>query len=144
VAYAAVEDVENAIGADTLRAIADHDGDHVVDPTVVESALDDAGSLADTFLAGEFPIAVPTPKVLRRAVIAIAVNDMREGRDQGTEGSRLAYASAMSWLKAIADGKATMRATDPADELVDGADPGDPEATGLARMWSRESARGVF
>ena len=143
-AYASIEEVETAIGADTLRAIADHDGDHVRDDAVVLSALEDASALADTYLDGEFPIPTPTPRALKRAVISIAVNDLREARDAGTESSRLMYQTAIAWLKSIADGKATLSPTAPtvADEL--GLDPGDPEAEGLARVWSRDSARRVF
>lgn len=48
--YASVQDMTFAIGADTLRLIADHDGDSVADVQVVERALDEASALAATYV----------------------------------------------------------------------------------------------
>jgi phage gp36-like protein len=138
-----IDDVKAAIGADTLASIADHNGDHVIDDAVVDGALEDGWDLALSFCDGELPIPDPTPRALKRAVIAIAVNDMRESRDVGTEGSRLQFSQAMKWLQNISDGKATLKPTVSTDP-VDGSDPGDPEADGTGRVWSRESARWVF
>jgi phage gp36-like protein len=141
VAYATIADVEAIVGADTLRDIADHDGDHVRDDAVVQGALDDAAALIDTYHEEVIDL-LNVPRVLKRANAIIAVNDLREARDQGTEGSRLSYASVISWLKLVADGKAEIVKAIPED--TSGVDPGDPEADGLARVWSRASARLVF
>jgi phage gp36-like protein len=141
VAYATIADVEAIVGADSLRDIADHDGDHVRDDAVILQALEDAAALIDTY-HDEFIDPLSVPRVLKRANVIIAVNDMREARDQGTEGSRLSYASVISWLKLVADGKAELVKA-PLD-ATPGVDPGDPEADGLERVWSRASARLVF
>lgn len=145
--YATNQDVEAAVGTNVLAVIADHDGDHAYDPDVLNAALFEASSLADTYLDAELPVPVPAPLALKRAVIDIAINYLREGRDLGTEGSRLAYTQAMKWLQAISDGKATLYPTDreptPAGDQV-GYAPGDPETDGLERVWSRSSARRVF
>jgi len=138
--YATLEDMRFALGADTLRAIADHDGDHVIDEAVVQRALEEASAFADTYLSGEQPIPTPTPPALRRAVVDVAANFLRMARDAGTEDSRLAYANAVSWLKSVSDGKATLKPVT-AEPAVD---PGDPESYGIERVWSRESARRVF
>lgn len=139
--YATIEDVQFALGADTLRAIADHNGDHVVDEGVVQRALEEASDFADTYLTGE-SVPVPVPAALRRAVVDIAGNYLRTARDAGTEDSRLAYQSAVSWLKSISDGKATLTPEPPGSPGA--VDPGDPESMGIDRVWSRESARRVF
>ena len=134
------------MGAQVLAMVADHDGDHAYDPDVIAAALEDASSVADTYLDAELPVPEPVPLALKRAVIDIAINFLREGRDLGTEGSRLAYAQAMKWLQAIADGKATLRPTErettPTGEVVSAV--GEAETDGLERVWSRASARKVF
>jgi phage gp36-like protein len=141
VAYATIADVEAIVGADTLRDIADHNSDHVRDDAVIQLALDDAAALIDTY-HDEVIDPLNVPRVLKRANVIIAVNDMRESRDQGTEGSRLAYGSVISWLKLVADGKAEIVKAPP--DPTGGVDPGDPEVDGLERVWSRASARLVF
>lgn len=143
-AYATIADVESVIGADTLRSIADHDGDHVRDDAVVTEALENASAVAESYLDDELPIAIPAPRSLKRAVIAIAVNDLREARDIGTESSRLNFSSAMKWLEAISAGKATLSPGQGDTEGGFAVDPGDPETSGLARVWSRDSARRIL
>jgi phage gp36-like protein len=141
-AYAIIDDVRFAIGDDTLRAIADHNGDHVIDDAVVLRALEEASALADTYLDDELPVPSPTPPALRRAVVDIAVNYLRSARDAGTDDSRLAYQGAISWLKSISDGKATLSPTPASTAGV--VDAGDPEAVGRGRLWTDARARRVF
>lgn len=144
--YVSVEEVEASVGSDILNVIADNNRDHVYDPSVLQGALDAASSTADTYLDNELPVPEPTPLALKRAVRAIAFNDLREDRDMGTEGSRLAFSQAMKWLEKIADGKATLRPDkyEPAEGEPGAAPVGDPEVDGLERVWSRASARRVF
>lgn len=143
---ASIAEVEAIVGADTLRDIADHDGDHVRDDAVIQAALDSASDLALSYCSGQLPIPVPTPLALKRAVVIIAINDMREPRDMGTEGSRIAYQSVISWLKLVAESKAKLSAPEPEEQAGAevGYDASDPEVDGLERIWSRKSARGVF
>lgn len=143
--YAEIADVERAIGVDTLRAIADHNGDGIADNAVIEAALDDASALADTYLDDVQPLPSPPPAALRRAVITIATHYMRSPRALNTEDSREDYKQTIKWLEAIAAGKATLVPQPDVPTTPDAyVDPGDPEADGLGRVWSRESARRVF
>lgn len=100
--YATIADVEAAIGADRLLDIADHNGDRVLDTDTVERALEEASSTADSYL----PI-LPTvvPAVLRRHVVNIAVHNLREPRERGTDASLRAYEAAMRWLEWLAEDK---------------------------------------
>lgn len=148
--YASIDDMALAIGADTLRAIADHNGDRVADVDVIERALDEASALADTYIPRELsphidPLAIPL--ALRRAVIDVAQQYMRQGRDMSTDDSRAAYAAAVRWLERIAAGTASLGVTVPPGQ-DDGStvtyDPADPETEGQPRMWNRASASRVF
>jgi len=145
VALASIEDMRLAIGEDTLRAIADHDGDRQVDEDVVTRALDEASALALSYLPQELIPYLPAeaPVALRRAVIDVAQGYLRQARDMSTDDSRAAQASAVRWLESIAKGVSQLGVVVP-EPPSGGALPGDPETDGLERVWSRSSARGVF
>lgn len=138
-AYASQTDVVNTIGAKVLISISDDDRDNVADATVVSKALDDASSMADTYLAAYLPITT-VPDMLRRAVVSIAVEFIREPRDKSTEDSRLAFKTAMDWLRDIGKGTAQLFPPTPGDVI----DPGDPELEAEDRQWTRSTAAGAF
>ncbi len=145
-AYASIEDMRLAIGEDTLRAIADHDGDREADDDVVTRALEEASALIDTYLPGELLPFIPSPApiALRRAAIDLAGTYLRQPRDQSTDDSRAAYAATVRWLEGIAKGTTQLVGVIVPPGVEGIMDPGDPEVDGLARIWSRESARRVF
>lgn len=118
--YATQSDVENAISVAALAMIADHDGNGTTDAAVVGRALSEASSLADGYLTAHLPIS-PVPDILRRVVVDIAVEHLREAREQSTEDSRRRYEAAMDWLKDVGKGLVTFTPEEPA------SDPGDPE-----------------
>lgn len=133
--YATTADVQAAIGADRLLDIADHNGDRVLDLDTVERALAEASSIADSYLDDE-EVPDPYPVALRRAVVDIAVQFLREPRDRSTDSSQRAHDSAIKWLERIAEGKATLTPS-PSSPLVD-TDPGDPLIVSGDRVWSRD------
>lgn len=140
--FAEIEHVQQVIGVDRLLDIADHDGDRVLDEAVVERALDDASSLASSYLDGEV-VPVPPPFVLRRAVVDIAVQLMREPRDRSTDASQRAHDAAIKWLERIAEGKATLTPSTPtATATGDAAGPVTLEADD--REWTRAAALKVL
>ena len=147
-ALATLDDATLALGADTLRAIADHDGDSVVDDAVVERALEEASAFALTFVPADLvpyidPLAVP--QAMRRAVVFIAQHYLRQARDQSTDDSRAAYADALAWLKLLAAGTVKLvGVVVPEPPVAGGYDAADPEAEGQPRMWNRRSASRVF
>lgn len=147
--YASIEDMALAIGGDTLRAIADHDGDRVADDDVVLRALDGASALADTYIPrelGPYIRADAIPDALRDAIIAIADHRIRRARNQATDDSREAHADAIRWLERIAAGTTSLGVIVPpgADDGSSVVYASDPEAEGQPRMWNRASASKVF
>lgn len=137
--YAAQADVENAISVAMLRLIADHDDDGAVNASVVSAALSEASALAETYLAAYLPVS-PVPDVLRRAVVDIAIELMRRGRNQSTDDSKEAYKAAIQWLRDVSAGKAVLGAPSPAGVI----DPGDPQLVAEPRAWSRSTSFGVY
>lgn len=136
-----------ALGEDTLRAIADHDGDRNIDDEVVAGALEQANGLALSYVPQNLvPYIDETnaPLGLRRAIVAVAQHYLRQTRDQSTDDSRAMYADAIRWLEGVAVEKVKLVGIEVPQGVDTYVDPGDPEADGLERIWSRESARGVF
>src|SRR4051794_7616641 len=129
--YASIEDTVMALGEDTLRAIADFDGDRAADDAVLERALGDASAFADNYIPQDLlPYLIePYPQALRDAVIAIAEHRIRRRRGQATEGSKEAYSDALAWLRDLAAGKAKLNVEVPPSAAQDaGYDPMDPES----------------
>lgn len=138
--YGTQDQLENAIGAQTLLAIADRDRDGIVDDDVVTAALKAASELADSFLDDYLPVAgIPMP--LNRAVLMIA-NEFCRLAEQSTEDSRLNYDRAISWLQKVKDGKAVLPGQPNVDDNTD--DPGDPLVLSGERAWDRRAALRLF
>lgn len=144
---ATVEDMRLALGEDTLSAIADHSADGEADESVLERALAQASSLVLTYLPEGYAVPTlpaPVPDVLVRVTVDIAAMYLRQARDMATDDARAAYIAAIRWLEAVAAGKARIAPAAPVLPGETGYAPSDPEVDGLARVWSRESARRVF
>jgi len=137
--YAAQSDIENAIGVKELASFADDDGNGTTDPVIVTRALSDASSIADGYIAPWLPLAI-VPDALRLAVVHIAVQNMRLGRNQATEDSTKAFDAAMAWLKDIAKGLVQLLPPSAPDVV----DPGDPEMYAEERVWTRSTGGGIF
>lgn len=140
--YATVEDMRFALGERVLRVIGDFTGDLQHDQPNIDRAIEEASALADTYVDG--PLTGPVSAALRRAVVDVAAFYLRSGKDMQTESSQAAYDAAIAWFKAIAAGKASISPEPPIDTSPVTLDPGDAETEGLGRVWSRQSARGVF
>lgn len=131
-----------ALGENVLLLIADHDSDGSIDSDVVTSALDRASSFMAGFLSAYAIDPGDIPEALERACYDIAAQQIRLGRDQGTDDSKLAYDNAISWLKLIANGTVTLDAPTAEDDGV--IDAGDPQVIAETRLWSRSTMGGVF
>lgn len=138
-AYATQADIQEAIGAQMLITVSDRDGNGTVDAASVTSALAEATSLVDSYLAVYLPLTTVTEAV-RRATVDIAIHRLRIGTDSTTEDSRLAYQQAIDWLKLVASGVVTLPGG-PTDET---ADPGAPEMEADAKVWTRATGAGLF
>lgn len=74
---------------------------------VSQSAIDDACSEADSYIAARYPLPIPsTPEPLKNKVCDIA--RYRLYKDQATEEVEKRYKEAISWLKDIASRKAVL------------------------------------
>ena len=148
-ALAGLDDMLLAIGEDTLRAIADHDGDRVIDDDVVAQVLEDASDVVRSYVPADLVPHLPAepepaPPMLRRVTVMIAVQLLRETRDMTTEASERAYDRSLKWLEALAAGRVQLVGVDVPPEAETYLDPGDPEAEGQPRIWNRASAGQVF
>jgi phage gp36-like protein len=147
VALASLADAQLALGVDTLRAIADFDGDRVVDDPSLLAALEEASAFVETFVPADTLQAIDpqnVPKALRRAVVMVANHQLRQSRDQSTDDSRAAYNDALSWLRMLAAGTVKLVGVVVPDPGAGSYDPADSEVEGQPRMWNRASASRVF
>lgn len=147
-AYATVADMLLALGEAELRRVGDFTGDIVTDDPNCTAALDAASSLMDSYFGGTVTNS-PTPPVLVRCAVDIAAWMMCSEKNMITEDRQTAYDNWIEWLKGIAAGKLDpgwiiLYPPTPPEPPLDAIDPGDPEVSGLQRVWSRQSARGVF
>jgi phage gp36-like protein len=137
--YTTKAEIERAIGEKTLRVIADDDKDGEADPDVVDGAILEGSSIAESYLQDFLPID-PVPASLSRAVISIAVQLIRIPRDRTTEDSRRGYDAAIMWLRDVSAGKAAL-----GPKPVEGVyDPGAPEIEAAERIWDRTIAGRVL
>lgn len=135
--YATIADISAAIGADRLLELADLDADGQLDTDTIQRALDEAAGKARSYLDDE-TVPEPTPPELRRAVVDIAVHNLREPRGRSTEYSLRAHNAAIDWLERIAEGKATLT---PTPATGTGAPSGDIMVEASERQWPRDVAR---
>ncbi|MEQ9080822.1 MAG: DUF1320 family protein [Sandaracinaceae bacterium] len=108
--YATETDLREAIGEAELLRIADRDHDGVHDAAAVASALAKASSVADSYLAHLLPLTAPYPEALVDAVIRIAVS--RLAGSQVTETQRKDHDDALTWLRDVSRGRASLAAPD--------------------------------
>ena len=102
--YATAQDIIDRYGEDLLYAIADRDGDQVLDQPAIERALADAGHEIDAYLAGRYPLPlVSPPPVLKKVAVDIAVYLL--SGDRVTEERRHRYTDAVKLLVRIGEGK---------------------------------------
>lgn len=132
-AYATQSDVQDAIGLEVLKMIADDDGNGTVDAAVVSKALDDASSIVESYTGTITTVTA----AIRRVTIDIGVELMRRARDKSTDDSKAAYEAAIAWLRDVAKGVVALVPTTPDEETVDA---GDPDYESEERIWTRSTA----
>lgn len=136
-AYATSAELQDYLGEDDFLRVADRDGSGAVDADAVTQALDEASSLADSYLARWLPIA-SVPPVLRRHVMAIAAYSLA-GNLQ-TDDQRRRYEDAIKWLRDVADGKASLGIPPSSDTVSSGSVYYETNA----RVMTRSTLRGVL
>jgi phage gp36-like protein len=108
-AYCTQTNIEDRIGREDLLRLSDHDGDGTPDADVVEQAIWHAQGDLDSYLQVKFEVPiVPTPAVLEKHCVTMAVYYLQLGRDSVTENMRNAYKDILAWLKDVVAGKAAL------------------------------------
>jgi phage gp36-like protein len=106
VAYSATGDVQQAVGgAARLTALADFDGNGVIDAGVVDAAIAEADALIDSYAHKRFkvPFAAPTERIKRLSAWLAAYN-LRSARGMVTEDVQHRYEAEIEWLEGLRDG----------------------------------------
>lgn len=99
VVYATQAELTDYVGLSELIAISDRDRSGEVDVAAIESALADASSTVDSYIAPWLPLA-SVPLVLRRHTMAIATYSLANNAQ--TDDQRRRYEDAIQWLRDVA------------------------------------------
>lgn len=107
--YATVADMSGLYGETELIALSDRDGTGEVDTTLIEAALDRAGSEADSYLARRYAVPLAeVPPVLVTVVCDIARHLLTGGPTSETDPIEERYRRAVAWLSDVAAGRADL------------------------------------
>ncbi|WP_036536715.1 gp436 family protein [Oceanobacter kriegii] len=107
--YAAQSDISARYSQDQLLLLTDRDQDDAPDANVVDQALQDASAEIDTYLAAKYQLPLPqVPAVLTRLCVDVAVYRLAADADMATEERRQRYDDAVSLLKRLATGAASL------------------------------------
>lgn len=136
-AYATSAELQDYLGEDEFLRVADRDASGAVDADAVTLALEDASSLADSYIARWLPID-SAPPALRRHVMAIATYSLA-GNTQ-TDDQRRRYEDAIQWLRDVASGKASL-GIPPSETTVSA---GSVSYSTQTRVLTRSTMRGVL
>ncbi|MBS7703313.1 gp436 family protein [Chelatococcus asaccharovorans] len=112
--YALSADIDALYGEDLLKVIADRDRSGTVDQPSVDRALQEATGEIDAYISQRYAVPVsPVPTVLRRVCVDMAVYYLagETGATITLEISRR-YERALSFLKDVAKGTATLGSTE--------------------------------
>jgi phage gp36-like protein len=106
--YATAQDVIDRYGNDALLLLADRDNDGVVESTVIDTALADAGAEMDAYLAVRYtlPFATP-PALLVHLCVDIAVYRLAAESDVATDERRRRFDDALLLLTRLSSGEAS-------------------------------------
>ncbi len=116
-AYATPTEILTRCGEDALYAVADRDGDGVLDTEAIGRALDDATAEIDSYLAARYPLPLPVvPKIVTILCVDIAL--YRLAPDHRTDERRQRYEDAVKLLRAISEGKANLGVIEP-EEVIE-------------------------
>ncbi|UWQ00849.1 DUF1320 domain-containing protein [Aliiroseovarius crassostreae] len=145
--YATQEDIIAAYSEDALY-VADRDGDGVIDTGAVTKALEAASAAIDSYIGVRYTVPIEGGNVLLRDYcIDIALYRLALARDVQTDEHRRRFEDAVSALKEIARGNATLNLPVPADQDGENAaalsKPRPIVVGGPQREFTREKMRGL-
>lgn len=110
-AYATEADLEKRISPAELTELADDDGDGARDASVVADAIADADAEIDGYIAKHYAVPLASaPGLVRKLSADLAIYNLYVRRGVDSEQKRARYDDAITLLRLIADGKATLGA----------------------------------
>lgn len=105
--YAVQSDIVDRFGEELLYQIADRDRDQQLETAAIELALADASAEVDTYLSQRYTVPLdPTPRVVVRLAVDIAVYRLAQKAQAYTEEIRQRYEDAIELLVRMAKGTA--------------------------------------
>ncbi len=110
------------------------------DAAVIAEAIAKAGAVIDAYCGGRYAVPLaPVPDIVKTLCVDLAIYHLYSRRDQMPEIRRQKYEDAMSYLKDIAKGVATLGAAEAA-AAVSGA--GLADLSSQARVFDRDKLSG--
>lgn len=142
-AYAGKDDLVALHGLDTIDRLADRDGNGSADDATIARALDDASALIDGYIAIRVALPLtPVPAVVKNLAIDIAIYRLAIDAGLLAEDMRKRYEDAVSFLKDVARGIATVPQPKPADApTTPAASPQSVLVDGPPRLFGRHALR---
>lgn len=112
-AYAVLSDLLESIDESELIGLTDDDGAGVIDESVVARAIADAESEINGYAGSRHRVPFdPTPPLVRRLAVVIAVYNLDTRRRAGQPERRKRYEDAITYLKGVARGENSLGESD--------------------------------
>lgn len=109
--YATEQDFVERYSSDMLLRLTDRDGDDQPDIEVLNQAFFDASAEIDSYVGVKYSTPItPTPSVLVRLCVDIAVYRLASSDDAATEEQRKRYEDAIGLLRRISKGEVKLGA----------------------------------
>ena len=105
--YVTRDDIVNAVGGEErLTQLTDYDNDGEEDAGTVDSAIEDAEALIDSYARKVFstPFQAPIPPIIKTVAKQITVYNLRDRRDAINDSDRVNHEDRIKWLENLAKG----------------------------------------
>ncbi|MFQ5765414.1 MAG: gp436 family protein [Rhodospirillales bacterium] len=110
--YSTQSDIQKLLTPQQLVQLTDDDRDGLADAAVVTEAIAQADGVIDSYLARRYTVPLTTvPAVIRAASVDIGIWNLYARRSIANESREKRYNATIAFLRALADGKATLGIT---------------------------------
>lgn len=106
-AYITVADLQKRFGEDEILALADRDGDDIVDTDVIDQAIADVAAVIDVYLSGRYQVPLESPPTIVQSIAADLVR-FKLMDNRATEEAEKRYKDAIQLLRDIAASRASL------------------------------------
>ena len=130
-AYCTQTDVEHAAGgAAKLLALADQDGDGVLDAVLLADAINDAERWIDSYIQRRYSVPLDTvPDIVRRVCSAETVYILKDARDAVDSRAQSTHDEHRDWLEGVSYSRISL-----------GVDPGPAKSSAVAAQVGNRSS----